>query len=346
MINFFTFLLTPLSLLTSLATNTLLRLLGASADESVESVTKPELRMLLSSASESGAVEVYEQDMIEGVLDLQRTKVQQVMTPRVELVACGADSPISALLALALRYKYSRVPVYNETVDEIVGIVLTRELLNYTVTEPVQSSSATVGSIMESVTEASIFVPESMSVMNALKQMRRQRLHMLIVVDEYGGTSGIVTLEDILETLVGEIYDEDDEEEVAEDTTSIIRAADGTFTIDGMADLDLVCAKLDLEEEVDDELLAEFATLSGFLCHQVHRPAPLPALSFSARHTKSAIACRAPRATPPTLRAADAPFVFALPCCVDSRPARSQRRATSSSSATCAFRCSRPTSAG
>ena len=310
MINFFTFLLTPLSLLTSLATNTLLRLLGASADESVESVTKPELRMLLSSASESGAVEVYEQDMIEGVLDLQRTKVQQVMTPRVELVACGADSPISALLALALRYKYSRVPVYNETVDEIVGIVLTRELLNYTVTEPVQSSSATVGSIMESVTEASIFVPESMSVMNALKQMRRQRLHMLIVVDEYGGTSGIVTLEDILETLVGEIYDEDD------------------------------------EEEVDDELLAEFATLSGFLCHQVHRPAPLPALSFSARHTKSAIACRAPRATPPTLRAADAPFVFALPCCVDSRPARSQRRATSSSSATCAFRCSRPTSAG
>ena len=177
MINFITFLLTPLSFLTSLATKSLLATLGATADESVESVTKPELRMVLSSASESGAVEVYEQDMIEGVLDLQRTQVQQVMTPRVELVACAAEAPISELLKLALRYKYSRVPVYNMTVDEIVGIVLTRELLNYTVDAPVsvQASSETVGSIMESVAEASLFAPESMSVMNALKQMRRQR---------------------------------------------------------------------------------------------------------------------------------------------------------------------------
>ena len=132
MINFFTFLLTPLSLLTSFATDKLLAVFGATSDESVEAVTKPELRMILSSASESGAVQVYEQDMIEGVLDLQRTQVQQIMTPRVELVAVGVEAPISELLRLALRYKYSRVPVFNETVDEIVGIVLTRELLNYT----------------------------------------------------------------------------------------------------------------------------------------------------------------------------------------------------------------------
>jgi len=113
-----------------------------------------------------------------------------------------------------------------------------------------------------------LFVPETMSVMNALKQMRRNRLHMMVVVDEFGGTSGIVTLEDILETLVGEIYDEDDEEEVVEDTTSIVLERDGTYTIDGMADLEVVCETLGLDDDVDPEVLSEFATLSGFLCHQ------------------------------------------------------------------------------
>ena len=277
MINAVTFLLTPLSWLTSVVTNQLLAALGTSKEDSAEAVTKPELRLVLSSASESGAVELYEQDMIEGVLDLQRTQVQQVMTPRVELVAVGAGSTLTELLAVALRTKYSRVPVYNETVDQIVGIVLTRELLTFNNASMTGASTASserrqlaetpVESIMEGVSEASLFVPESMTVMNALKQMRRQRLHMMVVVDEFGGTSGIVTLEDILETLVGEIYDEDDEEEVVEDTSSIVQAMDGSYTIDGMADLDIVCERLGLTDDVDPEILAEFATLSGFLCH-------------------------------------------------------------------------------
>ena len=111
-----------------------------------------------------------------------------------------------------------------DTVDEIVGVVLTRELLRYAekleqTPERIQLRSTNVSSLMEPVA----FIPESMSAMNALKQMRRQRLHMMVVVDEFGGTSGIVTLEDILETLVGEIYDEDDEEELIEDTSSIVQ---------------------------------------------------------------------------------------------------------------------------
>ena len=121
------------------------------------------------------------------------------------------------------------MPVYNETIDEIVGVVLSRNLLAYANDRLTGSPSGTEVQqragvrplLATSVTKPEMrimepvgFVPESMTVMNALKQMRRQRAHMMVVVDEYGGTSGIVTLEDILETLVGEIYDEDDEEEV------------------------------------------------------------------------------------------------------------------------------------
>ena len=314
-INAFSWLLTPLSWLTSIATQGALQLMGADGDETNEAVNRPELRMVLTSASQSGAVELYEQDMIEGVLDLQRTQVQQIMTPRVEIEAVDQSAPLADLLAVALRTKYSRVPVYNETVDEIVGIVLTRDLLTTSTllnaglppaevdlaataataaaataaaapsagaagagaaaapsassSELLESSSkggARVYGIMEGVDD--LFVPETMSVMNALKQMRRNRLHMMVVVDEFGGTSGIVTLEDILETLVGEIYDEDDEEEVVEDTTSIVLERDGTYTIDGMADLEVVCETLGLDDDVDPEVLSEFATLSGFLCHQ------------------------------------------------------------------------------
>ena len=101
-------------------------------------------------------------------------------------------------------------------------------------------------------------MPESMSVMNALKQMRQRRLHMMVVVDEFGGTSGIVTLEDILETLVGEIYDEDDEEEKYEDYSSIVyNEAEGSYSIDGMADHSVDCARLGLEEDVGEDVLDE-----------------------------------------------------------------------------------------
>ena len=119
---------------------------------------------------------------------------------------------------------------------------------------------------VSTIMEETSFCPESMTVMNALKEMRRDRLHMMVVVDEFGGTSGVVTLEDILETLVGEIYDEDDHEEVKEDLTSIVEAEDGSFLIDGTADLEVVCEKLGFE--VSEEDREDFLTISGYLCQQ------------------------------------------------------------------------------
>jgi len=263
LINLLNTLLYPVTTLMSLVNQLLLRFsrLGDSEDTAT-AVTQPELRLILTGAKQSGAVEVYEQDMIEGVLDMQTTKVGQILTPRVEIEAIEASASLEDLRQLNLRTKYSRIPVFNETVDEIIGVVLTRELLEVVGRSSNNLESMAVSTIMEETS----FCPETMTVMNALKEMRRDRLHMMVVVDEFGGTSGIVTLEDILETLVGEIYDEDDDEEVEEDVTSIVEEKDGSFLIEGTADLDVVCEKLGFE--VSEEVLADFATISGYLCQQ------------------------------------------------------------------------------
>jgi len=178
------------------------------------------------------------------------------------VIGIDRNDSLLDLLDLTREWKYSRVPVYNGTIDEINGIVFTRELIDYAALPREDLRKLPVSTIMEETA----FVPESMSAMNALKLMRRQRLHMLVVVDEYGGTSGIITLEDILETLVGKIYDEDDDEEVQEEVQSIMQNEDGTWSLDGMAELEVACERLTLE--LPPDTMNEFSTISGFLCHQ------------------------------------------------------------------------------
>ena len=263
LIKFLNFFVYPVTVLMGLVNRLVQSVFSASDSESTaEAVTQPELRIILSGAEKSGALELYEQDMIEGVLDMQSTKVGQILTPRVEIEAIQDTASLKELRTLSLKTKYSRIPVYKETIDEIIGVVLTRELLDVMGRPSADLDGIPVSTIMEETS----FCPESMTVMNALKEMRRDRLHMMVVVDEFGGTSGVVTLEDILETLVGEIYDEDDHEEVKEDLTSIVEAEDGSFLIDGTADLEVVCEKLGFE--VSEEDREDFLTISGYLCQQ------------------------------------------------------------------------------
>ncbi|EOD12141.1 hypothetical protein EMIHUDRAFT_464911 [Emiliania huxleyi CCMP1516] len=262
LIHWFSFLLYPLGRVMSGGTRLMLSLLGVTASEDGEAVSEPELRMMLLNAKQSGAVELYEKDMIEGVLDLDQATVEQIMQPRVEVVGIEVGDSLRGLLAISQTYKYSRVPVYNGTIDQVVGVALTRELIDYVDRPGADLSTLPASSLMEDI----VYVPETMSAMNALKLMRQRRLHMVVVVDEYGGTAGIVTLEDILETLVGKIYDEDDDDEVLEDIDMIVRREDGSYLIDGPAELEAVCKVLGVS--LSEEALSEFATLSGFLCHQ------------------------------------------------------------------------------
>jgi len=171
--------------------------------------------------------------------------------PRVEMVAIEHSASLREFVRLEREHRYSRIPVYKESIDQIVGIAYAKDLLNYLET-PEMLDRLTVMSIAQDP----FFVPESMPVWNLLLEIRKRKVHMAIVVDEFGGTAGLVTLEDIIEEIVGEIYDETDVEE----EQPIQPQPDGSFLIDAQTPLD------DVSEALGVELPeGEYETLSGYL---------------------------------------------------------------------------------
>ncbi|CAM9810971.1 unnamed protein product [Chrysoparadoxa australica] len=226
-----------------------------------DAVSEEQLRLIIMDAKQSGGIEVQEGSMIEAVLDLQDSKVSEVMRPRVDVVAIESNSTMKDLYRLVNVTKYSRIPVYDGEIDRVMGVCLSKTVLEF-INNPHELDTALVKEHMEQT----YFVPETMTVWNVLEEMRKRRLHMAIVVDEYGGTAGVVTLEDILEEVVGEIYDEEDDE-MMESEHYINLNSDGGYTIHGMADLEDVSTVLQTWK-VSEENIREFGTLSGYLCSQ------------------------------------------------------------------------------
>jgi len=259
-INLMSVFLSPIGRGFSWASKTLLGIMGFKSTHG-DSVSEEGLRLILSGATQSGGIEREEAYMVEKVLDLQDTKVMKVMKPRTEVVAIDSNSTMSSLYELVNETKYSRIPVYEGAIDRIVGVILSKELLSF-LSDTSKLETAKVAENME----PTYFVPETMSVWNVLEEMRDRRLHMAIVVDEYGGTAGIVTLEDIIEEVVGEIYDEEDDD-YSEEGNWIMSNGDGSYNIHGMADLEQVCNTLDFLEVTEEER-RDFGTLSGYLCSQ------------------------------------------------------------------------------
>lgn len=215
-------------------------------------ITENELRLMLRSAEESGVIEAQEEAMIKGIIDLEETVVREVMTPRVDVVAIAEDAPLHELARLVTEHGYSRLPVYADSIDDVRGIAYARDLLPL-LGRPEALATTTVGDVMGPPQ----YVPETLSVLNLMRDMRQRKVHMAVVVDEFGGTAGLITLEDIIEEITGEIYDETDEEE-ADD---IVVAGDGEFLIQGSAHLEEVGEALRIVFE--DE--GEYDTLAGFL---------------------------------------------------------------------------------
>lgn len=205
------------------------------------------------------------------LIQMQDKEVGKIMVPRVEIVAVSEDSTARQILKVAANTKYSRLPVYRDDIDHIIGVLFSKDLLEI---DNDEENNKVANNRWETITakdlmEETYFIPETMSTWHALHEMRKRRIHLSVVVDEYGGTAGIVSLEDILEEVVGEIYDEDDEDEQFEDSKTVYQRADGIFVIRGDAELDDVYEALGLIESsaARDELEhSEYSTIGGLLC--------------------------------------------------------------------------------
>jgi len=194
-----------------------------------------EIQQLIDEGEERGLISEDEGEMIQGIFSFRDTIAREIMVPRTEMVSARAEeATLTDIIALIVESGHSRIPIYQESVDNIVGILHAKDLLSYW-----GSESADIRDKMR----APYFIPETKKISEVLKDLRDKKSHMAIVIDEYGGTAGILTLEDIIEEIIGEVMDEYDAEE-----TLITDNEDGSITVN---------ARLDVEE-LEDYLKVEF----------------------------------------------------------------------------------------
>ena len=217
-------------------------------------VSEDMLRMVVDEATASSeGIDTGEGKMIKAVLDMQDKEVSKIMQPRVDIVALPESATATQILEAAVRTKYSRIPVYRGDIDNIVGVVFSKDLLDF-IRVSEQDKVPHLADDWKELTasklvENTYYIPETMSCSSAMQEMKKRRIHMAIVVDEYGGTSGLITFEDILEEVVGEIYDEDDDEETSNDSKTIFKRSNGSFKMKGNTELDDVCEALGINFE-------------------------------------------------------------------------------------------------
>jgi CBS domain containing-hemolysin-like protein len=199
-------LLWPLIAIISVLTSPLIRLLSGQSSQHLPLVTEEELRLLVNVGEEEGLIEPDEREMIEGIFSFGDTVVREVMVPRVDIVALEQNASLQEALETVIAHGHSRIPVFDETIDNIVGILYAKDLLPGL--RAGQDGMSLVGLL-----RPPHFVPETMKVDALLKDLQARKVHLAMVVDEYGGTAGLATIEDLLEEIVGEIQDEYDVEE-------------------------------------------------------------------------------------------------------------------------------------
>ncbi len=253
--------LAPLVALLTAITRVLTRPFGA--DVSTESqITAEELRLIVERGGQQGILEAEEEQMINAVIELGDRRLHEVMVPRIDIVALPATATFEQAIDTFVEEGHSRVPVYDESIDEVLGILYAKDLLQYL------KSSAAPRPAIRSILRTPVFAPESMTIDDLLHDFQRKKVHIAIVLDEYGGTAGLVSIEDLLEEIVGEIQDEYDVEE-----EMIVRLSADEIRIDGRVAVDELAELFDTSIELEDE--DEYDTIGGLVFHRIGR-VPVP----------------------------------------------------------------------
>ena len=251
LVSFMSIIFRPLIWLLSVSTNLILKLLRIDPKHVDEEVTEEEIMLMVESSEEDGNIESSEKEMIENIFEFNNTTASNVMIHRTEMTAISIDESFNNIKAIIEETGYSRFPVYKDDIDNIVGILSTRRFL-------INLSSDTIKPLNEIIFDPN-FVPESVRADQLFRDMQKNKVHMSIVLDEYGGTSGLVTMEDLIEQIVGNIYDETD---APEEDTDVEVISENLFRVQGTALLSKIEEELCINFSDEDDGLE---TLSGLI---------------------------------------------------------------------------------
>ncbi len=241
----------PLVWLLTASTNGVLRLLGINPDED-ETVTEEEIRMMVSVGSEKGVIDQDENEMIQNVLDFNDVYVEEICTHRKDVVSLDMDESLEEWREIIRNSRHNYMPVYGEDTDDIVGVFDTRAFLRM----EGSNDELTQEGVLEHCLRKAYFVPENMKADTLCKNMKSSGVHFAVAIDEYGGMSGIVTMHDLIELIIGELFEEGDDQE----PDDIEKLEENCWRIQGSADLEDVAELLELHLPVD-----EYDTFGGYV---------------------------------------------------------------------------------
>jgi CBS domain containing-hemolysin-like protein len=249
------FIITPLIWLFSGLAGLVTRFAGRNKKKEEPSITEEELKYIIDEIEDEGVLEEQESDLVRSALEFDEITIDKILVPRVSIEAVEVGDSLDKVRDIFISTKYSRLPVYEKDIDHIIGVIHQSDVFEIILGKKKKS--------LRDIMKKPVYISETIRISEALKIMQKAKVHLAVVIDQYGGTEGICTLEDIIEELVGEIYDESDG-----DDTSFVRRADGTVVISPELSVSDFLERMELDE---DTIQTDMNSMGGWVMDMLDR---------------------------------------------------------------------------